>query len=381
MSGTLMVAAGGGGDVLGAALIQRALADLDGRQPVHYASWSWDRLAVDPVPGPRDPTAFCGLRSVGRLNFAVQPISEARPPFGSLLPRIAGFLNRDVFLLDPRRGAVGLGDQLRELITELKLERILVCDISGDILAEGHEVTLSSPLADFLVLAAVADVPVKAEVVAGGLGLDGEVPAARLREHLAALGKDTPALRLTVAEGDSFGRVFEWHPSEATGLLWLAAKGARGVAEIRGDGLLVELDELTPAVYWLGLTDVLERNRHAGRLRETRSLNEAEARLIQAKLPSELELERRKAEQLSPDRDARSVDMGQALTALRSYEDEAARRGISFLTMRRVGEVLGLSNQGLRQLRAELRAVGHPQYKPPVWLVRAARDSMRTWAT
>src|SRR6266540_2139599 len=65
MSGTLMVAAGGGGDVLGAALIQQALAGSDGGRPVHYASWSWDRLVVDPVPGPRDPTAFCGLRSVG----------------------------------------------------------------------------------------------------------------------------------------------------------------------------------------------------------------------------------------------------------------------------------------------------------------------------
>ncbi len=367
---TLVVAAGGGGDVIGAAMLAALAAGPGG--PVHYASWSWDRLSVDPTPGPRGPQAFDGLRPVGRWNAAVGAASTPRAPYGSLLPKLASHLGIEVVLLDPEQGAAGLRRQLGELVGLLGVGQVLVVDVGGDVLARGGEPGLASPLADFLVLAATVDLPVPVWVVVAGLGVDGEVPAAQLRGYARELGGAVPWLRLDRAAVAAFGPVFEWHPSEATGLLWLAAMGERGVAEIRGDGLRVELDAHAADVHRFAHAAVLARNPAARALRATRSLAAAEARLVALGLGSELELERRKAATLGDAAASGALDVGLALDRLRAYERAAAGRGIAFLTMRRVGEVLGLSNEGLGQLRAALRRSRHPQYRPPVWLVASS---------
>lgn len=359
-----MVAAGGGGDLIGAAMVARAIQPAG---PVWYASWSWDRVAVDPAPGPRGRSAFDGLRPVGRWNAAVTPASRPRQP-GSLLPRLARALEVEVFLLDAERGGVGLHRQLRELVRLHGAGRVLVVDVGGDILARGREPGLSSPLADFLVLAATTGLPVPVVVAVAGLGLDGEVPAAQLRRYAEQMAGERPRIRLDPAVMAPFAEVLAWHPSEATGLLWLAATGGRGVAEIRGDGLLVELDDRAAEVYRFDHSAVLARNPAAGALRATRSLADAEACLVALGLPNELEVERRKlAARQSPQ--PGELDLDQTLTALHSYEQAAAQRGVAFLTLRRVGEVLGLSADGLRRLRAALEDGRHPQYQPPVWVV------------
>jgi hypothetical protein len=157
MGGTLLVAAGGGGDVIAAAMVERVFRERGASQPFHYASYSWDRLEVDPLPGPRDPTAFAALKPVGRWNFQVTASTVTRPPARSHLPQLAADLATPIFLLDPRYGALGLRRQLRELVRLLDADRVAVVDVGGDILARGDEPTLRSPVADFLVLAASAD--------------------------------------------------------------------------------------------------------------------------------------------------------------------------------------------------------------------------------
>ncbi len=86
-------------------------------------------------------------------------------------------------------------------------------------------------------LAATDGLPVPVLVAVAGLGLDGEVPAPQPRRYAEELTGERPSFRLDPAAVAPFAEVLAWHPSEATGLLWLAAAGARGVAEIRGDGL------------------------------------------------------------------------------------------------------------------------------------------------
>ncbi len=55
----LLVAAGGGGDVIGTTLVHHA---LHGDEPAVVLSYSWERLTVDPLPGPRSERDFTGLR-------------------------------------------------------------------------------------------------------------------------------------------------------------------------------------------------------------------------------------------------------------------------------------------------------------------------------
>jgi len=55
----LWLAAGGGGDALAASILHRAVGES---QPATIATYAWDRLAVDPLPGPRAAADFDGLQ-------------------------------------------------------------------------------------------------------------------------------------------------------------------------------------------------------------------------------------------------------------------------------------------------------------------------------
>src|SRR5260370_34910987 len=105
MEKTLYVAAGGGGDVIGATMLHAAIGFSD--QP-QIATFSWDRLLVDPVPGPRNPTEFDRLQAIGRWNYRVTAATSTRPPAAASLPRLARELPPALYLLHPRAGTFEL---------------------------------------------------------------------------------------------------------------------------------------------------------------------------------------------------------------------------------------------------------------------------------
>jgi hypothetical protein len=366
MSPRLLVAAGGGGDAIAAAMLHAATT---GKPPAHVATFAWERLLVDPLPGPRDPTWFTGLRPVGRRNHAVTPTTVVRPPAGSTLPRLAAELPATLYLLDPRGGASGLQRQLLELVGILQADRVQLVDVGGDVIAAGDEPELRSPLADGLTVAAAASLDRPTDVLVAGAGLDGELPEQHVLDRCRDLG-GTLAHRLTASDARPFGRLFDWHPSETTGLLWAAAMGLRGTAEVRGDGLTVRLSDHSSAIYRLDHAAVLAHSRIARALLDTHSLAEADAALTAIGMASEIGYERTKAATLGDTSAKATLDVEDALRRLDRYAADASRSGIDFLTLRRVAEVLGLRQAGLARLTVELRRRRPRQYQPPLWVVR-----------
>ena len=362
----LLIAAGGGGDAIAAAIVHRALDDRGGRPAI--ATYSWDRLLIDPLPGPRDPSSFTGLEPVGELNYRIAAITEPIPPAGSTLPRLAAELDADLYLLDPRGGAEGLARQLAELRDELGLHVVTIVDVGGDVLAHGDEPTLRSPLADSLVLAATADLD-RVCLLVTGPGVDGELAEDLVYERL---GEFDAVLvhRLTVGDVDTFRPLFDWHPSEATGLLCAAATGVRGTAEIRDQGFPVSLSDRTSEVHSVPDGRVLASNRIARELRGSNSLAEVEAVLRAGGRQSEIDYERRKA---ASGRIARSTSEASApalVNGLAQIRADAARRGIDFITLRGLAERLGIAGAGLADLQHRLAS--SPQlgeYTPPLWSV------------
>ena len=362
----LLVAAGGGGDVIAAVMVARMLEA--GERRLHVATFSWDRLMVDPVPGPRGREWFTGLHPVGGRNFQVTAGSAVRAPAGSLLPRLAAELPAALYLLDASEGEVGLGAQLQELATTLRAERVLVVDGGGDILATGREAGLRSPLADSLVLAAAAGLDREVLVLVAGLGLDGELPEDVLLQRCARLGGGV-AGRVSAEEARVYQPLFGWHPSEATGLLCAAALGARGWVETRGAGLPVRLTDHSSEVYRLEHRVVMSASQVAKAVMGTQSLAEAEAATTAAAGTSEIEEERRKAAVMVRGSEGRILDLPALMDHLYRHAAGAANRGIDYLTLRRIGEVLGLTADELPQLRDRLRQGRSLPYFPPLWPV------------
>jgi hypothetical protein len=356
----LYVAAGGGGDSLAAAIVHRALGH---DEPAVIATYAWDRLWIDPLPGPRRPSDFRGLHPLGARNFVITPDTEPLPPSGSTLPRLADDLKDTLVLLDPYGGAVGMRAQLQELADLYEPEALTVLDVGGDAVAGGDEPGLRSPLADALALATVTHLDIDADVIVAGPGLDGELTEAQV---LAVTGNE-PTCLVGPEVVEQFRSTFDWHPSEATALLAAAARGLRGRVEIRDSGLAVDLTDRSAAAFRLALSNVVHINRLAPVLANTSSLDNAEEIARRVSGFSEIDYERAKVERIKLGSSSRApTDLDERVQA---FERDAAARGIDFVTFRRIAEATGMRPADATGLRNYLRAVRPSHYARPLWSI------------
>ncbi len=359
---SLYVAAGGGGDALAAAIVHRALDD-DG--PAIIATYAWDRLSVDPLPGPRSAADFTGLEPIGRHNHAITASSASVPPSGSTLPLLAEDLDSTLVLLDPSEGARGMGAQLTELADICRAEQVTVLDVGGDALARGDEPGLRSPLADALTLAASTSLEVPVAVLVAGPGLDGELSEAQVLKITGV----QPHLCLNRHDVEPFKAIFDWHPSEATALLAAAARGIRGRVEVRDAGLTVELTDNSAAVYRLPLGAAVDANALVRATANTTSLGGAEEVTRRVCGFSEIDYERAKCQRIaSATATADRLDLD---TAVRMFEQRASARGVDYTTFRRIAEAIGPPLVETSDLRKHLIATRPEGYDWPLWSLRS----------
>ncbi|ACV76892.1 DUF1152 domain-containing protein [Nakamurella multipartita] len=354
MERPLYVAAGGGGDALAATLLHRAYGPPG---PATIATFSWDRLIVDPLPGPRSFSNFKGLETVGRLEHVVTPRTRPIPPAGSTLPPLArdlvGPLASTLVLLDPTDGAAGLREQLAASMQAIDADALVVVDVGGDVLATGKEAGLRSPLADALVLAAARGLSPDARVWVAGPGVDGELTADDVVSRAHSIGgvplppfpSDVAALALPI---------LRWHPSEATALFVAAAQGVRGLVDIRSGGMPVQLGAVSSDVYECGVDSAFEVSPLADSVADSRTLLDAEQRAIEICGISEIRFEARKAGAARL-RDGFPPDV---LDEIRAYAAEALGQGVTYATFRRLAELIRIRDHASIQRNLGLNLPG-----------------------
>jgi len=330
----LLVAAGGGGDALGALIVGKALGRL-GVRPV-VLSFSWDRYLIDPTPGPRTHTDFSDLTRLTEHTWEVTAASRLRTGGVSGLTLLARHTDARFALLDPSAGAVGLSQQIRELAQHLAADRIMLVDVGGDIVARGDEDTLLSPVADFLALAAVAAADLPAELVVAGPGLDGELPEPYVRARIGAT-----SYRLAPSDVTAYLPALDHHPSEATTLLAAAALGVTGHAQIRGSGAVVPLGPAGADVLTTDFAAVAKANTTVENLLTTRTFQDAEDTVRRSCGRNELDQERRKAARLDSQPETPDPSTDELRQRFTTYAAGAAGQGISLVSFRRLAEVLG----------------------------------------
>lgn len=288
---TLYVAAGGGGDALGTLLIRRLL-DPAGSEPALVTTCAWERLRIDPVPGPRSRADFVALRSVGGIRAEIATTSDTLPAGRSMLPRLAGDVDARIFVHDFSGGAVGLADHLRRLAKALDVESLSVVDVGGDVVARGDEPTLLSPLADSLTLAASIQTGLPVRLAVLGPGVDGELSAHDVVELLKGLGAERLGV-VTPGDVEAVSNVLAWHPTEATTLAAAAALGHRGAVDMRRGLAPVPLSDDSAAVWTLD-RPTPENLPLAAALMHTHSLASAE-QIMRSIAVDELDYERQRS--------------------------------------------------------------------------------------
>lgn len=358
----LYVAAGGGGDVLAATIINAALRRPRNRTVI--ATYAWDRLLVDPLPGPRGLNDFDGLRRLSDHIFRITSSTKPVPPAGSTLPRLAAEVTPLLMLLDPYGGARGLARQLADAVSYFGVDRVHLVDVGGDILARGNEPSLRSPLADALALAACADLPAEVDVLVTGLGLDAELDEDYAHDRLGA--NPHVHTRLLAEHVKPLATTFDWHPSEATAMLAAACMGARGKAEVRDAGTTVTLGDGTATVYRVPLAHVLGGSPLARLLCDTTTFDQVEEAVRTICGFCEMDYERAKAKRLG-DEPPRPLSWAEFEHRLGVFEDGARERGADFVTFRRVAEAIGRPEGGYEAMRRNMIERWPERFAWPIW--------------
>lgn len=323
----LMVAAGGGGDPLACVVLHRALRLPP---PLLVATLAWERLMVDPEPGPRPVTGFTGLAAPAPMVAEVTAATDTVPPDRSTLPGFVRHSGARLFLLDATSGGAGMGGQLERLVDALGVDHVYVVDVGGDALAAGDEPGLRSPLADALSLAGCVNVRVPADLLIAGPGLDGELH----EDYVVQRARDLGGRHLVTLAPEDFAAVaplLAWHPSESTSVLHAAVVGERGVVETRSAGVRVRMTDLSTQVLAIRVPTVAGRSRLVDAVARTTTLSAAEAVCRRVTGRSEIDYERHRAR-------ARAGNGHGNRPAVQRYLADAARRGVDFVTQRRLVE-------------------------------------------
>lgn len=294
----LIVALGGGGDIIAAYLLGDLL-ESRGLRPI-FASLAWERFVKDPQPGPRRPTELSSVELIGHSLGK----SSATCSFPSGARTNQGFLSANLgmsenYLLDAWGGMSSITEGLSILERMFAFTEVWGIDVGGDVLAGCPSPTLSSPLADALMLAAVACNYPSAFIAVVAPGLDGEMSQMLCDQLIRSHCRSGMIVDWRIFDRHAVDRVatlFDRREldSDVTAAVVRSYQGLSGRLLMRRAGVVVNmgLSCLPIAVY--RASHVYARvNTLSSQLMRTESLDEASYIATSLGYQSELEHERR----------------------------------------------------------------------------------------
>lgn len=301
-SRALVLGIGGGGDVAGAL----AAAELCRRlgTDVVMGGVTWERLPIDPRPGPRSAAEIAGGDELAPGVLLAGPDTRTQDGAVFAESRMAGLLGEQTVLVDPGLGAARIAESLAQAAPALGVDLFLFVDVGGDVLGSGSEPGLASPLCDAVMLAAAALLQERGVGVVGaifGPSCDGELTQEELLGRLALLagGGALYAIEgLTPAAVGEVARAAAVIPTEASAQAVRCARGEFGVTTIRGGRRTVHLSPFGAAIVYFDPAGALESAAPLAReVIDARDLDEAQDRLHELGVRTELDYERTAADQ------------------------------------------------------------------------------------
>jgi hypothetical protein len=295
----LILGIGGGGDVVGALALAEHCRLFHAADPI-VGGVAWERLLIDPVPGPRTVDEIENAGAIAPGVLAAGPDTKvAGRDVRFAEARVAELLGVQTVLVDVTVGPRRLADGLAQAVARIEADLVVLLDVGGDALAHGDEPGLGSPLCDAVMLAAgdllgEAGVPVLGAIF--GPGCDGELTPAEVLERLAEVGHAgglAGAIGLTPDVAELLERAVAAVPTEASAQALHAFNGERGDVPIRGGRRTVSLSALAIVTFFFEIREALaSAARLALAVRESDDLAEANAILRSLGVRSELDWER-----------------------------------------------------------------------------------------
>jgi hypothetical protein len=261
---------------------------------------AWERMPIDPHPGPRPAEQVSGGRRLG--DRAVLASRDTTTPEGVPFSEshVAEHLGIETVLIDVSRGAVGAAEGIATAASELDCDLAVYVDVGGDALALGDEPGLASPLCDAVMLAAALrlapDLPGAVAVL--GAGCDGELTPEEVLHRVAALaeaGAWIGTWSLTAEIAGEVERAARASGTEASMQVVRCARGETGLAEIRRGRRHVRLGPVGALAFLFDLDAAAPELTLARSVVDSVEIEEARATLDALGVRSELDYERSRA--------------------------------------------------------------------------------------
>ncbi|MEM2906765.1 MAG: DUF1152 domain-containing protein, partial [Candidatus Odinarchaeota archaeon] len=144
----LVLGIGGGGDILGALPTRNLLTSM-GIQ-CRMGSVAYERSQFDPKPGPR---SLDEMENIAKVNDTVALAnSETKTTYGLEFQAsgMSRFLGENTIIIDITKGVKGVREGLEDLCGKSSFDLVVGVDVGGDVIADGYEEGLRSPLTDAL---------------------------------------------------------------------------------------------------------------------------------------------------------------------------------------------------------------------------------------
>jgi len=291
---------GGGGDVVGSLAVARRCEELG--TPFVLGGVAWERLPVDPKPGPRPVAEIENADPLGRHAVLARP--ETSTPEGVRFSEshVAEHLGSPTVLIDITSGARGAAEGIGAAAGLLGCDLVVYVDIGGDAIAAGTEPGLGSPLCDAIMIAAGIELDARIAGAVGllGAGCDGELTVDEVLARIASLaaaGAWIGSSSVTREHADEIERAAAATGTEASLQVVRCARGEHGVAEIRGGRRQVPLGPLGAMGFYFDLEAAGSALPLAGAVAGSERLEHAREALNGMGVSTELDYERDRAAQ------------------------------------------------------------------------------------
>ena len=296
----LVVGAGGGGDVVTAAVFALKLRRIG--LDVLVAAPPWERVVVDPVPGPIGLDEIMKFVYKGDGYLVVDGRSycmRGGRKFSFQASNVASALHEPIYVYSLKGGVASAYRGLLSICRDKNIDIVIGLDVGGDILAKGWEEDLWSPLADQLTLCSLYklsnDSGVPSLVAVASPGADGELNrdyVIKLINDVVRSGGYVGSLGFDKWDIEIFERILSMAVSEAGKVILDALKGFVGWKIIRKGTRRVYVDALSTIVFLMDTDIVYSMSPLAEILLDTSSIDEANRILLEQGVPTEYELER-----------------------------------------------------------------------------------------
>ncbi len=283
-----LIGVGGGGDVVSTLIVGRFFQLFD-VECVH-GGVVWERITRDPKPGPR---AIDEIENCDRINDCLAWIDESCKINGlkPIVAQVSEFLGKEVVGVDITKGELGVRKSIEDFVDSYGIDVVVGVDAGGDSLAKGREENLCSPLADSIMLSALSEFNSILAVV--GFGSDGELSREEIESYLSEVAERGGLLGVSLLMKEDADELLNFVKNvytEASLIPVLAGTGFKGKRNVWGRRE-VEITIINALTFYVDLDVLVELTPLPNAVKGTKSVFEANERLHEIGLKTELDFE------------------------------------------------------------------------------------------